>query len=519
MTTTTDKPLTDRDKVLEILRKNLIKFGKLVKPITFYLPSPEIHLEIAKLFLTESIKKLLIIAPRGIAKSTLVTIYILHHLWFGDKGRKLIVVISKTQTHARAILSTVKDIVEFSDGFRKLFGYHGSVVAKSWREDRVIFDNGDSIIARGTRQPIRGINEKTQRPTLIIIDDPEDENNTKTIDAMDDNVNWVLTAVVPALDAHRGRIIVIGTPLHERCIVSVLEGMGSWTTVRCGNNIEEGIALWPESKSLEQLRKDMEDFKSAGKVRIYYQEYECNLIPGGDALFKKEYIECYDEDTVIEFKQDEPYLKFSNDILLPVNIYMGVDPASTVSQSADFSTIVPVAVTSDLRIFVLDYFRKRVAPLDHADAIESYFLRLHPRLTLIESTGYQNMLRQYLRSRIFIPGLESKETPTDAKDKRYIEMLQPAFAQHRVFLKGKIENGKYSGPMQELYDELLLFPKSKHDDLLDGLYYACKRVRPPSHSVVEVKPPLPEYQQVLVDYYQRKDEENEIPIYYEDVFS
>ena len=125
------------------------------------------------------------------------------------------------------------------------------------------------------------------------------------------------------------------------------------------------------------------------------------------------------------------------------------------------------------------------------------------------------MLRQYLRSRIFIPGLESKETPTDAKEKRYIEMLQPHFAQMKVFLKGTIsDNGKYTGNMQELYDELLLFPKSKHDDLLDGLYYASKRIRPPSHSLSTVKESLPEHQQVYIEYYE-KEEEEMIPSYYD----
>jgi hypothetical protein len=364
---------TKKDQVLSILKESLIKFGKVVTPISFYLPSPTVHYEIAKLFLDKTIKKLLIIAPRGIAKTSLVTIYILHYLWFGDKGRKLIVIISKTQTHAKSILNTIKNIIEFSDGFRKLFGYQGSQVSKIWREDKIVLSNGDSIVARGTGQPIRGINEKMQRPTLIVVDDPEDENNTKTVEAMEHNVNWILTAVVPALDAHRGRIIVIGTPLDEKCIVSVLSEMDSWTKVHYGNNIEKGIALWPESKSIEQLKEIHNEFKQAGKERIYYQEYECNLIPGSAALFKKVDLQLYDEETTIEFLGDEPYLKFVNGVLIPVNIYMGVDPASSVSQAACYSTIVAVAITQDLRAYVLPYYRKRVKPSEHAEAIIQFY--------------------------------------------------------------------------------------------------------------------------------------------------
>jgi hypothetical protein len=35
--------------------------------------------------------------------------------------------------------------------------------------------------------------------------------------------------------------------------------------------------------------------------------------------------------------------------------------------------------------------------------------------------------------------------------------------------------------MLELKDELLLYPRGKHDDLLDGLYYAMKKCYTPHH--------------------------------------
>ena len=35
--------------------------------------------------------------------------------------------------------------------------------------------------------------------------------------------------------------------------------------------------------------------------------------------------------------------------------------------------------------------------------------------------------------------------------------------------------------MIELRDELLLYPRGKHDDLLDGLYYANKGIFTPHH--------------------------------------
>jgi hypothetical protein len=40
--------------------------------------------------------------------------------------------------------------------------------------------------------------------------------------------------------------------------------------------------------------------------------------------------------------------------------------------------------------------------------------------------------------------------------------------------------------MQNLEDEMLLFPRGKHDDLLDGLYYAFKGSYKPFHDDAEI---------------------------------
>ena len=88
------------------------------------------------------------------------------------------------------------------------------------------------------------------------------------------------------------------------------------------------------------------------------------------------------------------------------------------------------------------------------------------------------MLRDYLRrkcdeDRLFISGLEIKESPRTSKSSR-LETLEPYFAQKKFYLQKN---------MQELKDELLLYPRGKHDDLLDGMFYANKNIYPPYHKV------------------------------------
>ena len=155
---------------------------------------------------------------------------------------------------------------------------------------------------------------------------------------------------------------------------------------------------------------------------------------------------------------------------------MGIDPASSTRQTADFSTIVTVAVDKDNNRYLLPYFRKRVSPMALADAILERFKLYKPDKCRIESVGYQEMLREYIRQRceeegLFISGLEIKENPRNSKSSR-LETLQPYFAQKKVLMQED---------MQDFKNELLLYPRSKHDDLLDGFYYANKKAYTPTH--------------------------------------
>ncbi len=502
---------SSRDELLRrISSGDLLLLGKAISPQRMYAQSPPVHKEIASAFLNRSLKLLNIIAPRGLAKTTLVTLYVLYHV-FVEKttSRKFVVIVSKTQGHAKSILGTIKDIIDYSQGFRALFGYHGEQVSKQWRDDMIELDTGDGIATRGTRQPMRGINLKMQRPTLVIVDDPEDENNTKTKEAMEQNLFYLLQSIEPSVDARDGRVIVIGTPLHELCIVQKLSEMGTYKTLFFQNSIEKGIALWPEMKPLEWLIEKRDSLNDIGLVRSYYQEYECTLIPGGDQMFKPDYFQYYDSECHIEHdrENDAYFVNPKNGVRIPVNIYMGIDPASSIQQSADYSTIVPIAMDKDENIYVLDYFRRRVTPLELADNIEAYFHRYKPNLTTIESVGYQEMLRNYLRSRIFIPGLEIKENPRQSKSSR-LEMLQPFFAQKKVWMKKE---------HRELVEELIMFPKGKHEDTLDGLYYAVKRARAASHGSDDgdTREALPEHLQVYVEYFEEEEKDSSIPTYYD----
>jgi len=467
--------------IINSLKGDMILFGKVVMPNMFTVDSPDFHHEVGSILLDENEKQINIIAPRGHAKSSIVGgVFPLYHILF-DKGPKLIVLVSRTQDHAIKLLGTIKDALDYSDQLKSVFGYWGMHSAKSWAKSEIILKDGSMIVCKGTGQQLRGIKHGNQRPTLIILDDPEDENNTKTSEAMEQNLRWLLQSAVPSLDPVKGRLAVIGTPIHQRCIVETLKDMKGWLNRCYKPDMAGGKALWEAWQPIKKLVQKKDELSSIGRVSVFYREYLCEVVGDEDQLFKEEYLQSYEG--TITTNDNGSYLKITklNNKKTykerPVNVFIGIDPASSTRQTADFSTIVPVAVDKEGNRFVLPYFRKRVSPMVLANNIIEYAKLYKPTKTRIESVGYQEMLREYVRDKceeegMFISGLEIKENPRNSKSAR-LETMEPVFAQKKVFIESS---------MEDLKNELLLYPRSKHDDLLDGMYYAMKGCYSPFHS-------------------------------------
>lgn len=479
--------MDQKQDILLKMREDMLLFGRMIMPNMFTEESPKFHYDITREILGDNAAQLNIIAPRGHAKSSIVAgVYPLFHLMF-TPGVKVIVLVSRTQQHAVKLLGTIKDVFEYSEEFRYFFGYWGQHSARKWTNTEIELKDGSVIICKGTGQQIRGIKHGNQRPTLLILDDPEDENNTKTAEAMEFNLRWLLQSGVPSLDPLRGKICVIGTPQHQRCLVETLKDMVGWNTLEFRPNLEKNISLWPQVWPIKKLVQKKKELDSINRLSVFYREYLCQIVGDEDNLFRHDDFRYY-EGTIETDQAGLSTLILTNlngeavDERRPVNIFTGVDPASSTKKTADFSVIFNIALDEHNNRFVLPYYRKRATPLALADAIITNFKLYRSTKTRIESVGYQEMLRQYIKEQserlgLFIPGLEVKENPRTSKSYR-LESLQPLFANHKIFMTKQ---------QLELEDELMLYPRARNDDLLDGLFYANKNAYVPSHTVSSKK--------------------------------
>lgn len=481
--------------VLERMKASPIFMGRVCMPAMFGFRTPAFHYELESIYLDPLARKVNIVAPRGHAKSSLIAgSFVLHHLMFGE-GRKVIILVSKTLPHAVRLLGTVKDVLNYSAGFRKHFGYWGEHSAIKWTDAEIHLKDGSAIICRGTAQQVLGLKVGHQRPTFVVVDDPEDANNTKTDEAMETNFRWLSTQLVPTRDAQRGKVWVIGTPQHQRCIVETLMGAKGWVSKRyqaltsdvaTNDELQKDIlegkvvsdpswALWHEMWPAHRLLEEKESLASVHRVSIWWREYMCQVISDETSLFKREDVRYWEGD----FEKDKrgfPYIRFADGNFIPVNVFIGIDPATSISATADETAIIPVAVTRKKDIYVLDVIHGRWRPSEVIDRILAAVRKYSPRLVNLEASAQQETYRDFLRQQqqVIIPGLHRKLIPRDRKEKRYLDILEPLIASHKIHIR----RGQLA-----LLNQLLAYGQgARHDDMLDALYWACTDIWPPDHS-------------------------------------
>ena len=71
--------------------------------------------------------------------------------------------------------------------------------------------------------------------------------------------------------------------------------------------------------------------------------------------------------------------------IIPIDVYCGVDPASSLSRRADFFVIATIGVDSDNRKYMLDCVQKRISPAEQPGEIIRIYKKFRPKRMKIET--------------------------------------------------------------------------------------------------------------------------------------
>ena len=462
-------------QALKKLKKNMPLFGRFCFPTALRKVTPPFHHEVYRDLSDDSVRRVLIAAPRGTAKSTVTTlIYPLWKVAFKRSDEDLfIVIISESQAQSINFLSRIKYHLGHSDKFKELFGDFGPATAKRWTNNDIVLANGARIIAVGTGQRVRGFIEGDTRPNLIIVDDFESELNAFTMEARAKNRKWITEAVIPSL-SDDGKIAMIGTVISEDCFLYWAKDSPAWKVLWYSIWDEDEKSIWPERFPKSRIMEIKREFESVGNLNGFYQEY-MNIAQSPDnAPFKPEWMQLHHYDferingqnCLVREVGDERKVK-------PVEVYAGVDPASSLSATADFFVIATIAVDSDNNKYIVDLFRDRISPAEQPGKIIELYKKFRPKRMNIETTGYQEALRTAVRElmledNLYIPGLERGVKPRTRKSERLLSLV-PIFAKKSFYWRPEDLVGQ---------QEFLSYPRGKHDDVMDAIWTALERHKP-----------------------------------------
>lgn len=331
----------------------------------------------------------------------------------------------------------------------------------------------DPLLGDPTLMPMGSSSERTGfHFDKVICDDLEAQRSSATRD-MIENI-WDFYRLLHSILDPNGQMIIVCTRWHEDDIYRRIEDENEFVA----DDEKFDILILPacdeEFKNLNFPNvldeKKLRSIKRKQGTYIYSCQYLLKPTPDEMRIFKSEWIKIWTPQMLNQYR---------------LNVYTTADFAWTEVKKMDFrrgnprsdyTVILTVAIDEAWNYIILDWFRDKCLP--HAGITELYrqWKQHKAKLSIVQKydvRGVGESIEQL--------GYELNEQmpvdyvaygPDQGKAARITEMVQPRFEDLKVYLHPT---------MLEWFakDELLDFPKAKHDDALDALCNVVKFGKPP----------------------------------------
>ena len=407
-----------------------------------------------------------IAAPRGHAKSTAITLaYTLAKICFRES--QFVVIVSDTEAQAILFLNDIKREIMDNEHLVKMFGVAG--LEKDAETDVIIkFDDGHlvRVMAKGSEQKLRGLKWHSKRPDLVICDDIENDELVMNPDRRKKFQRWFNSALIPIL-SDKGIIRMVGTILHadsllegfmpkERDKYSIVEPLKlsathyrGWIGVKyAAHDKEFKHILWPAKKPKEYFQNLRAMYEAKGQLDAYSQEMLNKPIDESNTHFRRgDFLDMTSEDR-------EKRLTF----------YITMDLAVTLKSSADYSVFLVAGVDQDSYIHVRHLIKGRFDSHEIVEILGELVRTYDPAMVVTEKGLITNSILPAIYKWMDENNVYFRfELIAATTDK-----VQRSQAFRMRARAGRVKMDKAADWWPDLEEELMMFPRSVHDDQVDA---------------------------------------------------
>lgn len=432
-----------------------------------YEDTPDFHIQLIEIL--SSPEHRAAIEPRGHAKTTWERIDSLHDIVYGHEA--VIMFYGNTATDAQYNLESIKSELENNE---KLIGIYGELrppnfrFSKKWTNKHIETVNGVNMLARGAGKG-RGVNIKNKRPTKIVFDDIEDDEQVRSKERRAKLNHWIYNVIFPSLDKERGKIKFIGTVLSPLCeVLKFYKGYGGVKR----KAIENGKSIWPQVFTLADLygirdgyTNALGEFVAGIGTRVFNQEYLNTPQADGLSIIKKEWI----EENYFETLADPGHVE---------KVIM-LDPQAGQKADADsYGLSVVARYKRDRHRYITVSRKGKTTQLKQAALLVGLYqeekkqgkvLMVGVEMVMTQVAVYQLIL-DWIAGLIELPGVNNKDrhipivaVNPEGKDKQArLEAHEAAFERGEIHLHSSLKS---------LGENLTLFPDVEHDDDIDSMVY------------------------------------------------
>lgn len=416
---------------------------------------------------------------RESSKTTyIVDVYPQYKIFYPDEFTPYIVLLKQNATLAAKSLKEIERNVTENQWLNKKII---KVVEQSGEAFEIVTINPKDgkqmslrVEAYGKGSSIRGLKWRNKRPSIVLADDLQDEEDAKSQAALDNDWVWFRSEV--GFLGQYTRFFMIANNLGEKCIIEQVAANPKvfgfeFDKVPITSEVnEEGIPTWPERFSQDFVLDEYNKYKESGDIAIWMRNRMCIAVSPETQIFHKEDLGWY-------LPQEK------SNIIGRCSIYVSYDPKGANRKKSDLCSIPVIGVDEDDYWYVLDIEYGKWGPLEQVAKLFEVVRRYKPYRVGIETVGqHGDLLKQTINKAmteercIFTP---SWNTPSNKISKE--ERVILALAQ-RVKL-GKLILPEKAHWLTEFMNELLMFTKdgskSKYDDVIDSIAQFSEFAKPP----------------------------------------